>query len=396
MNVLYLSYDGMTDPLGQSQVLPYLKGLAKRHSITLISFEKKERSQNLDAVLQQVKESNIKWLPLEYHRKPPVFSTLKDVYTLWRKVLLLHKTNPFQLVHCRSYVTALVGLRLKRKFGVPFLFDMRGFWADERVEGGLWNLRNPLYRIIYNKFKAWEKEFIKHADAVITLTHAAQKEILSWNLNRNIHIIPCCVDEDLFNPDKIDLQSKQKLQASLGIEQSDFVLCYVGSLGTWYLMDEMMEFYSSLREKFASSKFLILTSEAPDFSMLEWKKEIITRSVRREEMPLYLSLSNASVFFIKPSFSKKGSSATKMAELMAMNVPFVTNDGWGDVREILSKGSGGLLVSQLNKVDYEEAIQTLTQRSLPPSRSLVTNYFSLSYGIQLYGQLYASLEKKNF
>ena len=28
--VLYISYDGMTDALGQSQVLPYLCGLAQR------------------------------------------------------------------------------------------------------------------------------------------------------------------------------------------------------------------------------------------------------------------------------------------------------------------------------------------------------------------------------
>ena len=38
MRALYISYDGMTDPLGRSQVLPYLEGLAKRgHEITLVS-----------------------------------------------------------------------------------------------------------------------------------------------------------------------------------------------------------------------------------------------------------------------------------------------------------------------------------------------------------------------
>ena len=45
MNVLYLSYDGMTDPLGQAQVIPYLQELSSKHghTYTLISFEKKER-----------------------------------------------------------------------------------------------------------------------------------------------------------------------------------------------------------------------------------------------------------------------------------------------------------------------------------------------------------------
>ena len=40
---LYLSYDGMCDPLGGSQVLPYVVGLARLgHRLDLISFEKPE------------------------------------------------------------------------------------------------------------------------------------------------------------------------------------------------------------------------------------------------------------------------------------------------------------------------------------------------------------------
>jgi hypothetical protein len=43
-NILYLSYDGMTDPLGQSQVLPYLCGLSQKgYRFTLVSCEKPER-----------------------------------------------------------------------------------------------------------------------------------------------------------------------------------------------------------------------------------------------------------------------------------------------------------------------------------------------------------------
>ena len=39
--VLYLSYNGMLDPLGQSQVLPYLKELSKLGvRFTLLSFER--------------------------------------------------------------------------------------------------------------------------------------------------------------------------------------------------------------------------------------------------------------------------------------------------------------------------------------------------------------------
>ncbi len=394
MNILYLSYDGMTDPLGQSQVLPYLTGLAKQHFITLISFEKEERSKNYDSIRNQIKNSGIEWIPLDYHKSPPVISTLYDVSILWKAVTNVRKNKTIHFVHCRSYITALIGLRLKKKFRIPFLFDMRGFWADERVEGGLWNLSNPLYRIVYNRFKAWEKEFIVNADEIVTLTNAGCKEVMSWKLNDSITVIPCCVDDVLFNPLSIDSESGEKLRFELGIGLNEFVLTYSGSLGTWYLLDEMMEFYAVLRKRVPPAKFLILTSESIDFSHWSWNNEIIVRQVRREEMPLYLSISNASLFFIKPTYSKKGSSATKMAELMAMNIPFVTNSGWGDVEEILSNESGGLLISSLNESSFAKAVNDLIH-PLPASRPLATNYFSLTRGINLYGQVYARIEKRN-
>ena len=39
--VLYISYDGMLEPLGQSQVLAYLERLAAGRRMHLISFEKR-------------------------------------------------------------------------------------------------------------------------------------------------------------------------------------------------------------------------------------------------------------------------------------------------------------------------------------------------------------------
>jgi len=48
--VLYISYNGMLDPLGQSQVIPYLKELSRAGvSLTLLSFEGAELTRPRDA-----------------------------------------------------------------------------------------------------------------------------------------------------------------------------------------------------------------------------------------------------------------------------------------------------------------------------------------------------------
>ena len=54
-NVLYISYDGMTDPLGQSQVLPYISGLNKYGiNFHLISFEKPARFKKIEQTLKDL------------------------------------------------------------------------------------------------------------------------------------------------------------------------------------------------------------------------------------------------------------------------------------------------------------------------------------------------------
>ena len=78
--VLYISYDGMTDNLGQSQVIPYLQGLSKKgYSIHLLSCEKpanfEKRQNHISKLLQK---SGIVWHPIQYTAKPPVISTLYD------------------------------------------------------------------------------------------------------------------------------------------------------------------------------------------------------------------------------------------------------------------------------------------------------------------------------
>lgn len=114
--ILYISYDGMTDSLGQSQVLPYLTGLSGEYAIHLISFEKKERFETFKSTIQTICDTNgITWHPLNYTKTPPVLSTIYDVRQMFRKAKQLDKEHAFTIVHCRSYISALVGLSFKLK-----------------------------------------------------------------------------------------------------------------------------------------------------------------------------------------------------------------------------------------------------------------------------------------
>lgn len=384
-NVLYLSYDGLTDPLGQSQILPYLAGLAGLgHRISIISFEKDDMLEaGGEQIHQFCRKNNLTWYPLRYHKRPPVFSTVYDVWRMRQLAHTLHAQTPFAIVHCRSYITALVGRWLKNKHGIRFIFDMRGFWADERVEGGLWNLSNPLYRRVYNFFKRQERKFLQDADAVIVLTMAARVEILSWGVDDKITVIPCCVDLQLFDRGAVATSDADAWRTQLGIPPGAYVLLYLGSIGTWYLWNEMVLFFKHLQREHTNAKFLVLT---PDAGKIIPHADFIVRTVSRQEVPVLISLADASICFIKPSFSKKGSSATKMAEVLAMGVPVITNPGWGDVAFLADKLDSLLVVDP-----HVQQTPIIPVSSGPVSRAFFDDFFSLAEGVKRYNAVYRRL-----
>ena len=397
--VVFLSYDGITDPLGQSQILPYLFGISsnKNYKITIISFEKtKNYLQNKDFILNKLKKNNVDWIPLKYNKYPPIFSTLWDVYKLSKAINKL-KRKGVDLIHCRSYITSLVTLKLKKTHKISFIFDMRGIWADERVDGKIWSLDNFIYKKIYKYFKSKEKEFLQFSDYTISLTENGKKEIISWNLpnQSKIKVIPCCTDENLFQKKNI-----QNVRSELGFNKEDFIISYVGSIGTWYMLDEMLDFFKCLQIKKPNAKFFFITKDNPQLILEKVKcKEIDISAIKikpssREMMPSYIGLSDFSIFFILPVFSKKASSPTKMGEIMNLGIPIICNSGVGDVDEIMEKSMPELLVKDFSNKEYERVINLITNNYKPNQKTIIEtshSYYSLEKGVEKYKEVYKEI-----
>jgi glycosyltransferase involved in cell wall biosynthesis len=404
-NILYLSYDGMTDPLGQSQVLPYLKGLVREgYQFHLISFEKQERFEQFRSTIQAIcDEAGIVWHPLTYTKKPPLLSTVYDVQRMKRLAYQLHGKHSFSIVHCRSYISALVGMGMKRKFGTKFLFDMRGFWADERIDGGIWNLSNPIFKTVYNYFKRKELAFFSEADYVISLTTNGKEEIESWKVFKGnppkIEVIPCCADLDLFDPKKIDPSKLAEKRKELQISETAKILGYVGSIGTWYMLPEMLDCFKVLKEKDPQYKFLFVTGENPN-SILDAAKErsidpsdLIIRSCLHKEVPLYISLFDVSVFFIRPTYSKKASSPTKQGEIMAMGIPLICNAGVGDTDKVVRDYKAGIVLNELNETNYREMPHPSSVFDRELTMKGASDFFGLEEGVRRYRKVYESALK---
>lgn len=392
----------MTDPLGQSQVLPYIKGLSEAgFQFTLISFEKADRFDELNTKISDYcQTSNIDWVPLRFSSRPPILSKIWDLYKLKKKVKALHESKKFDMVHCRSYVSAEGGYYLKKKYGVTFLFDIRGFWVDERVDGGLWNLNNPFYKSLYKYYKKKERQFFKSADHVVTLTEASKPYLKSkQNLKeKDITVIPCASDFELFQVPTNE--QKRSIRKELGINEGALVISYLGSIGTWYLLDQMLLFYQRMKEEYESAIFLFITPE-PAKKIINAAKNIgldnhsiLIKKAQRDQVFKFMAASDLSFYFIKQCFSKISSSPTKLGEILAMGLPVVTNTNIGDVNDTIFPSKNGYLVSDFTDNSFDNAVDQIDHLlNMNPQeiRQDAMELYHLKYAIKKYLDCYKKL-----
>src|SRR5205085_9358910 len=83
---------------------------------------------------------------------------------------------------------------------------------------------------------------------------------------------------------------------------------------------------------------------------------LVLRSAPFEEMPRYVRLMDAGVFFISPAPSKRGSAATKLAEFLGCGVPVIVNDGVGDSGIIVRTDRVGVVMADVTPATQAASI----------------------------------------
>jgi glycosyltransferase involved in cell wall biosynthesis len=272
---------------------------------------------------------------------------------------------------------------------------MRGFWADERVEGGIWDTKRWLYRRAYEYYKKQELRLLNQSDQIVVLTHAAKEFLIKNKLtSRPITVIPCCVDEEKFNPNRFFDDDRNLIRQQLNIPLDAPVLVYVGSLGTWYMLEEMKSFFQTFILLYPNAHFLILTKDTDTAHKLlyDLHSQVRIISVNSADVPKYLYAMDYGIFFIRPSFSKTGSSPIKLAELWAMNKPVFCNGDYGDMDYLWEKYQLPGLIHNFTNDDYYTAIQSLVSAPIRDFRAIGHEVFALDRGVEAYHRIYETLK----
>lgn len=391
-HVLYITRNGLLEPLGQSQVFSYLKGLSQKYAVSLITFEKPEDAAVVAAfqrVEGECRDHGIRWMPQRFHYRPkliaPAWSMIVFLFLCLREV----KQGKVSIIHARSYIPAAVALVVYKLTGTPFIFDMRALWPEELITAGRLKRGGLIHRILVRI----ERACLMHAAAVVSLTDAAVaylKKTYPEELQfQRIAVIPTCADLDRFVP--ADQNSDEKVFSCVGTV-----------LSGWFLIDWLAAFFHVVARTDPDARFEIITRDDPDVVRQKlsgdsaFQNRIKVFGLPSDQVHAAVQQHYASTMFFTPGVSKLGSSPTRMAEILGCGLPVVANDGVGDVAAIVQRYQVGVVVEGNSQTEMETAYSSLVELIKDPElplrcRKAAEEVFSLESGTRAYDQLYQDI-----
>lgn len=401
--VLYITYDGLTDPLGASQIIPYLKGISShQNGLIVLSFEKLERmGPNYDTVKSDIELYGIRWFPVRFTNRLGAFGKMWDLIKMYVIASFLSYKYKVRIVHARGHLSAQVAYFVKRILNTKLLFDFRGLWVDERVDKGGWDLNFLPHYLQYKYFKRVERKLLAQSDQVVVLTQRVVDEVVKLGVSSisKVTVIPCCADFNHFSLSSDT--SKAKIKEAIGIPKESFVLGYLGSVGSMYLLDKTLLFFKMVLGKRVDAYILFITNDTSKMQNLIIKNlpkdlhsSICIKSANRNEVPLLIPIMDIMVSFIAPSYARMAASPTKIAECFAAGIPVISNDGIGDVDKIVNRLDAGEIVNSFSDENLIKLSSKLDKISKKGGRRL-RDVSRPVLGLELANKRYKSVYENN-
>lgn len=261
----------------------------------------------------------------------------------------LRPLEPRAIMAASNHENAAPALLAARQLGVPFIYEMRGFWELSGLAVNPSNAKSEQFKTTVEM----EAELARQADLVFTLTNAMREELRRRGVeNPNIRILPNAADPDVFRPAPRDAELSRKL----GIAPNIPVIGYVGSFTTYEGLDDLVRACARLPQKGHDFRLLLVGSEpkylkdkiCPELERLASEGGISDKLIMPGRVPVHDVDRWYSLIDIVP-IARKDLQVTRLVpplkplEAMAMGKSVVVTD-LPALREIVTDSEDGIIV----------------------------------------------------
>jgi len=390
--ITHVSLDGLSTHLGQSQVLAVSERLAAMGwEYTILSLEPEPLAESVfEGLDARMASSGVHWQHRPYRRgRAGAFQNALSMTAMIRHVW--ERTDIF---HSRSYFGAFFPAASNLFGSVPYVFDTRGYWVDEKVEGGVW-FQNAASRAIARRV---ERELYNRASGVVSLTELAAEDVRDGRFGKQHSqgrsiCIPTCVDYTKF---KIERGA-----APHALLRDGPIIAYVGSLNPAYEYRKTLQLVAMILERIPQSKFLALTAQVEEMTSFADEAAIpasrrLISSVPHECMHLWLPWIDFGLMFRVSNQANRASMPTKLAEFFATGVMPIAYGANSDVTDWVTRAGSGLVLDDLSVDSLERATDWISKGVrdadvLARARLVAEKHFSLDAGTERYDTLFQDI-----
>ena len=368
----YVSIDSVLEGVGASQILAYMKQLAPKYDIHLITMEKEQINPQFS---KEIADLGISWTPLKFGR----YGLLGGVVRLSRLFMAIDR---HAIVHARSDIPALAAALKNCK---RFIWDCRALMADQRLAIGMRKSKWIEYRIL----RSIERIIAFKSSRIITITNSVI-ELFSerYALSPDKYVmITTCVDTNMFK------KKPQQFTPQLKI-------LIPGTISGAYDIELMNLIIREFRVRREVSVTVALGAGYTNLWEQIDHDVVVKKSFA--EMPELIAESNLGMSIWKESLgiSLKSVASTKTAEFLSVGRPIFVNLSQGDLGSILLNSKVGVSVSKREPENIKKYVDQMleildSEFSVDNCRNLAVKLFSLTNGLKVLEKLYESLILRN-
>lgn len=257
--------------------------------------------------------------------------------------------RPRAIMAASNHENAAPALLAARHLGVPFIYEIRGFWELSTLANNPGFDETERFRTLVEM----ETELARQADLVFTLTEAMRDELHRRGTGSpNIHILPNAADPDLFRHAPRDADLAARLDIPAGVP----VIGYIGSFTSYEGLDDLVRAGVALHRRGQDFRLLLVGSEpaylegriCPDLHRIAAEGGITDKLIMPGHVPVQEVDRWYSLVDIVP-ITRKDLPVTRIVaplkplEAMAMEKCVVVTD-LPALKEIVTHGETGIVV----------------------------------------------------
>ena len=396
--VLVLTYWAFQDALIQTYTLPYLKIMAENPTLAiwlvcLQPANKKITPEELEAIQKSLRPFRIQLLVFNY--KPLSFVGLLNTVFLFARLFILTLKLRINVIHAWGTPAGALGYLIAKPLSRRLIIDSYEPHAEAMVENGTWNKNGLPFRLLF-----WlEKKQTHYATIVIAAAagmrdYAANKYLKSFD--HNFFVKPACVDIELFNYQKKDLDLRKSLELD-----NKIVGLYAGKFGGIYLDKEFFQ-WVKIAEKYWGNRFrLLLLTNLSNDEILNYCNEfgispqtIIQKFVPHHEVARYMGITDFALTPVKPVPSKRYCTPIKDGEYWAMGLPVIITKDISDDSGIIENEGIGYVLKNFSDEEYSNslvAIENILAKPLIGEKivEIAKHYRSFKIARNVYRHIYS-------